>query len=370
MRLGLGLKEKKPDNLKILLAAFIVIGLLVLYIFVKKLLQKSEFNIIEKIDLSLNKEIDQNDISSYRDFIKKNQQYRKPVSKVGLLKQVKDAQRYLAAYPAGKTTEHLREKIISELNIGFLLNKLNKRELIVKVVDIQHRDGFTEHKLLFVDPQVGTFSVLLLAPNKKEKSYPAIVGLHGHSGSKESFRDVYLGKELAAAGFVVIMPSFRAIGYDEIETVISKELYRSGFTLMGLRIYETLLMIKYLSYKNVIDKIGIMGQSCGADVAYLVSIISQDLQALVYDMNPQQLNVCNEDIHCEIIPNLAYYSPQINNSATLKIPSLRFEYGGFYSQDNRRKVISFFNDKLKTRDSAYFKSGTVPIFVKKSTSQN
>jgi dienelactone hydrolase len=343
--LELGLKTKNSVVLRIILVTLLAIGFLALYIFAKGSPQRPELNVIEKTDLCSNIMVDQNDISSYGDFIKKNRRYRKPVSKSKLSRQIKDAEYYLEARPSGKTAKDLRKIIISALNIGFLLHNLNERELVVKVIAIQQYEGFTENKLLFEDPQVGTFSVLFLVPDKGKGSHPAIVGLHGHNSGNEKFRDDYFGKELAREGFVVIMPSFRAMVSNEIETAISEELYLNGFTLMGLRIYETLLIIKYLKYKNFVDKIGIMGHSGGSYVAYLASIISPDLQALVYDMYPEPLNMYNAQIHCETIPNLAYYSPQIKNSAILKIPSRKIKYG--YSRpDDRRKLTVFFKKRL------------------------
>lgn len=340
----------KTKNLIILgvLIVTLVIGFLILCVLEKELPKKSELNVIEETDLSLNIEIDQNDISSYRDFIKNNEQYRKLISEAELQNQIKGARDYLEAHPSGKTAEGLREKIIQELNIGFLLHGLNQRELVVTITAVRQYREYTEKELLFKDPQVGTFSVLLLIPNKEKESYPAIVGLHGHEGSNKVFRDMYFGKELARKGFVVIMPSFRAMGYDEIEMAVSQELYLNGFTLMGLRAYETLLLIKYLKYKNSVDehKIGIMGHSGGSDTAYLVSRISLDLQAGVYDMYSELLNLFpHGGIHCETIPGLAYYTPQVNDPSTLKIPSRKFEYG-YPNRNDRHAVINFFKEKL------------------------
>ena len=144
------------------------------------------------------------------------------------------------------------------------------------------------------------------------------------------------------------MPSFRAMGSDEIETTISRELYLNGFTLMGLRVYETLLLIKYLKYKEFIDeyKIGIMGHSGGSNTAYLVSRISPDLQAGVYDLYSDLLDLRDGNkIHCETIPNLAYYTTQINTPSTLKFPFRKFEYG-YRSQNAEQELISFFKEKL------------------------
>ncbi len=343
------MKAKKSVTLRVLLVTLFAIGLLVLCVFVKGSSQRPELNVIEKTDLAFNIEIDQNDTSFYKNFIKNNVRYQTPISKIELLKQIKDAQDYLETHPSGKITGDLRKRIITELNVGFLLHKLNQRKLVVTVAATHQYEGYTENELLFKDPQVGTFSVLFLVPNKEKRSHPAVVGLHGHGDSSKRFRDNYFGKELAKKGFIVIMPSFRAMFCDEIERVISEELYLSGFTLMGLRVYETLLTIKYLKHKNFVDKIGIMGHSGGSDTAYLVSIISPDLQALVYDMYPNQLNMCYERIHCETIPRLAYYGSQINDFATLKIPSRKFEYSeyGYSNPGDAQKVTTFFKEKLE-----------------------
>ncbi|MDO8602998.1 MAG: hypothetical protein Q7O04_04020 [Candidatus Omnitrophota bacterium] len=339
------MKTKNLVILRVLLFILLVVGFLALCVFVKRPFQEPEFNVTEKTDLSLDIKISQDDISSCRDFIKNNERYRKPISKAKFSKQINDAQGYLKAHPSGKIAKDLRKTIISELNIGFLLNKINQRELVVKVVTVQQREGFTENELLFKDPQVGTFSVLFLVPDKRKGSCSAIVGLHGHDGSNKMFKDEYFVEELAKKGFAVIMPSFRAMCCDRIEEAISEELYLSGFSFMGWRVYETYLVIKYLKSKKFINKIGIMGHSGGSDVAYLVSIINPNLQALVYDMYPLQLNIFKGVIHCETIPNLAYYSPQINNSATLKIPSLKIGYDCF-NQDELRKMTIFFKEKL------------------------
>jgi dienelactone hydrolase len=321
-----------------------LISLFLCYLFI---LQLTGFaNVIEKTDLSFNIEIKPKDISSYNDFIKKNKQYRKPISKAEFLKQVQDAKHYLEAYPSGKTTKDLRKKIISELNIGFLLHKLNKRELVVKVIATHQYEGFTEKELLFEDPQVGVFSVLCLVPDKMIDLHSAIICLHGHGDNGHLFRDGYFGKALAQEGFTVILPDFVVTDDLKIDSVVSEKLYLNGFSLMGLRVYETLLVIEYLKYKNLIGRIGIIGHSGGSDAAYLVSIISPDLQALVYDMYPRQLDLLEGKMfHCETIPSLAYYSPQINNVATLKIPSLKFLYG-YTGPEDRSKVVNFFKNRL------------------------
>jgi len=334
------------------LKSFVLILAIGIFLFggcTSQLRTKVQFNVIEMVAPSLNTNIDQNDTSSYEDFIVNNEQYRKPISKGEFLKQVKAAKDYLIVHPSGKVADNLKQQIISDLNIEFLLNKLDQRELVVKIVKTQQYEDFTEKTLLLEDPHVGAFFVLMLIPNKKVSAYPAIIGLHGHGDSNQIFKDNYFGKELAREGFVVIMPSFRAIRCDKTEIAISEKLYLNGFSLLGLRIYETLLMIKYLKHLDIVDKIGIMGHSVGGSIAYYTSIIDHNLKALAFEGIPDNvlLDSCEEDneFHCETVPELAYYNHQINNFKNLNIPLLIIKnaYGG---SNNLLTVIEFFKNNL------------------------
>lgn len=317
----------------------LVTGFLILYVFGKKSPGRPELNIIEKTNLTAG-----NINIPYKDFIKKNKRRQRTISEAKFLNQIRSAGRYLAVHPSGKFTEDLKEKIVQELGIGFLLEGINRRKLAVNTTATRKYGKYEERELIFTDPQVGSFSVLLLVPNKKKGPYPAIIGLHGHSGSGRGFRDYGFGKELASEGFVVIMPDFRAMCLDAVEEQISRELYLNGFTLMGLRTYETFLLIKYLKYKDLVNErgIGIMGHSGGSVVAYLASIISPDLRAVVYDMRPI---FRTRGIHCQTIPGLVYYAPQMNGPAALKIPSRKFKYA-YTGQDDEKDVIDFFKEKL------------------------
>lgn len=338
----------KTKNLIILaiLIIILIIGFLIFYSFKKESSEKSKLNVVEEIDLSLDSEIDQDDISDYKEFIEKNQQYAKPISWEEFKEQMAGAGTYLIHYPLGKTTRNLRKKIIEELNIGFLLEKINQTELKVTTVAVSQYEKHNEKKLLFTDPNIGTFSVLLMVPNKEQKKYSGIIGLHGHADNIESMRSGYHGKSLAEAGFVVILPSFRAMDCSKApEEIITRELVLNGFTLMGIRIYETSLLIKYLKYKDFINKIGIIGHSGGSDVAYLTSIINQDLQAIAFDFYPKPDSLCEGKIHCETIPGLAYYKQQINDPSTLKIPSKKFDYD-FDGENDREELINFFKENL------------------------
>ena len=338
------MKSKNLIIVSILLSILIIFFVFYFRPFKKESSNEVDLNVIEETNFDLDNKIDQNDISAYEEFIIKNQQHAKPISWVEFLNKLEKAGSELGFYPPGKTSKDLKKTIIEELNIGFLLSDLNQRELLVTITNIIQDENYIENELIFTDPNVGSFSVLLLIPNEKKDLYPAIIGLHGHAGNYNSLKDSYGGKELAQAGFVVIMPSFRAMDcLGHPEEIITQKLIKSGFTLMGIRIYETFLLEKYLKYKDFIDKIGIMGHSGGSDTAYLASIINTDFAALAFDFYPKPDSLCDGKIHCETLPGLAYYKQQINDPSTLKIPSKKFDYS---FPGDKQDLIQFFKENL------------------------
>jgi len=286
----------------------------------------------------------------YGDFTARNAAHSAPRTPAGFEKDLGLAADFLKKNPGGRHAPELKEKIIGELNIGFLLDGLDDRELKARTVYSRRRKGYTEKKVLLADPQVGELPVLVLVPERRQGNSPAVIGLHGHGDSPERFRDGFHGKELARAGFVVALPSFRAMDYPAVERAVSENLYYSGFTLMGLRVYEALLVIKYLKGEGAVaaGNIGIMGHSGGASAAILVSRLSRDLRAGVYDMKFPPLDTFDKDLksmHCETVPRLAYYGPQINDLATMPFAAREFEYG-YPSPEDRQELIGFFKENL------------------------
>lgn len=307
-------------------------------------------NIIEDVNFSERyAENPADDIEDYQQFIENNYEHSEPISSEELQKQFDEAQKFIWEHPEGMFSEDLRETIIDSLNIGFLLDGIDNRLLRVTTTDIREYESYTEKELIFKDPEVGDFSVLLLIPKTGNAPYPAVVGIHGHGDNKEIFKADFYGEDLVEEGYVVIMLSLRAMacGEGSSEEAISEQLLLNGFHLMGLRIYEANLLIRYLKSKDFVDneRIGIMGHSGGSDTSNLVSRVSSDIKAGVYDMDTSMLDFCGH-FHCETSAPLAYYVPQINDRSTLEIPYQVFEYGYHWGGD-REEVLGFFNNNLK-----------------------
>jgi len=240
----------------------------------------------------------------------------------------------------------LRDYIIEELGIAFLLEGLNQRELLVIETDEKTNSAYVEKLLLFQDEYVGDMEVILLVPPDTSSPHPAIVGLHGHGGDGDAFRDEYMGSMLAASGYVVIMPSFRAMDLEDEEPDVTLWLMRHGLTLMGIRVYETLLLLKYLRFLEMVDndRIGLLAHSGGNAVAALVVRISNSVAVRVVDYVSDYLNFYEGHAHCETIPGLYLVQHWINDESTAGIPMLRVPYE---FDPMRQHINAFFDEHLR-----------------------
>ncbi|MDP8216230.1 MAG: hypothetical protein P9L98_02765 [Candidatus Kaelpia imicola] len=239
----------------------------------------------------------------------------------------------------------LKDIIIDGLNIRFLLKDVDSRELRVTTISDKERDGYHERELLFEDQNVGTFFVTLLIPHEERDSYFAILGLPGHGTWNQDFIENYHAGDLARAGFIVIIPFMRAMMDWESDHAVSKHLLCNGFTLMGLRVYESLLTLKYLKYLEEVDsnKIGILAHSGGAAIANLLIYVTDDFKALLRDYNSNYLDIILEKLHCETIPSIFPFYMLINSKESTPIAILETPYG---FKVNREDIIVFFNQHL------------------------
>lgn len=284
---------------------------------------------------------------AYLDFVPRHIEHGRLISDSKLDRRLTEAG---AASPAGRTGLHgepLRQRIVDGLNIGFLLDGLERRELAVAILDESREAGVTRQKLLFWDPEVGSFEALLLLP-AGEALRPGIVGLHGHRDSDEVFARDYLARRLAESGFAVLMPRLRVHDCSRRENGIARVLLRHGFTLMGLRVYETLLMLKYLSAHPSVaaERIGILGHSGGSSTANLAVRISEGFAAHVVDYEVDYLNECGpRGIHCETVPALAPIAADINAFGSLPVAHLRVPYR-FEDETVRVRIVDFLRRHL------------------------
>jgi len=175
-----------------------------------------------------------------------------------------------------------------------------------------------------------------------------VLGLHGHRHDDERFVREYLGEQLAARGYVVLAPRFRAHDCSLTENRIARKLLRRGFTLMGLHVYEALLMVKYLDSIATVDgsRIGLLGHSGGSSIANVLVRVSDRFSALVIDHEVDFRNRCGLlGLHCETVPGMFPLSADLNDRSTLMIPWVKLPYG-YRSEEDRRAVFALFDRHL------------------------
>jgi len=219
--------------------------------------------------------------------------------------------------------DEVRNAIAEGLNIGFLLDGIDERELIVTQLEKQRFDDYTRRVFLFGDPYVGTFRVVMLAPDSYPNIGGCIIALHGHGGSADAILST-VGEELVSEGYLLIAPDMRAMRNWTLEQDITLHLKYWGFELMGIRVYEALLTYKYLRYLFCIDgfgadapKLGFIAHSGGTTVAALTRYLIDDAVALVHDHEVCVLNgegVADRLVtyYGESIPQLYSYSAYLN----------------------------------------------------------
>lgn len=348
----------------------LIFGLVFIFIIISEMIHNNKtINVIEKTNFSMAYNCEKKEcFKFYYEFPKNHEKYISKLSEDELMEQIKETKDYMDnIYSAGDSFRDLNQKelkdiIIEKLNIDFLLKDIDQRILIVTKISEIDQGDYIEKELIFEDEHIGKFPVLMLVPKIDHARFPAIIGLHGHGDSNYIFMDHYGGLAFVKEGFIVIMPLFRAmINYailsnDEEsneDVLISEELLLNGFTLMGLRVYETLLVIKYALYLDEIDnnKIGIMGHSGGSIVSNLVVRLTENIKAQVIDAESSYLDL-DPLPHCETIPSLAKYSYIINDRSSLSIPFLMVPYGpGCLSNITRNcpddEVINFFSENLR-----------------------
>jgi hypothetical protein len=226
----------------------------------------------------------------------------------------------------------LREEVIDGLGIGFLLADLPRRTLQVRVISEVDRGSYTEQELLLTDPWVGEFGALLLQPKVAERR-AALLAVHGHGDTKEVYRDEYHGAEHAPRGYTTLILGMRAMGSGPsaiTEHVITRELYRAGFSLMGMRVYESLLGLKFLRSLPTVDadKVALIGHSGGSSTGNLTVRVDPTIAGYVSDHQVAYAEwVAGINVyHCETVPSLFGYSEQLNDPADSPVPTLKVPY--------------------------------------------
>ena len=249
----------------------------------------------------------------------------------------------MASRAAAPAPGKLKDLIEKTLRWKTLVNFLEKGKPKVEILDESFQDGVIYRTLRIEDQLVGTFQALFLLPGKIAKPFPAILGLHGHGGSPDSFSELLMGHSLAKIGFAVLLPQLRAME-NRYEREIGRNLFLHGFHLMGLRIYEAALCLEILKSNPAIDtkRIGLLGHSGGSAIAHLLLKLRNEFKACVTDYD-SSLHFPWEEFCCEAVPELAPFAHIINDRTLFSCKALKAPY---HFSPNEKQILSFFKTSL------------------------
>ncbi|MCB9779222.1 MAG: hypothetical protein H6742_11715 [Alphaproteobacteria bacterium] len=190
--------------------------------------------------------------------------------------------------------------------------------VIERAADPVTRGGAVlEREIVFDDPAVGRFPARLLLPRDRP-SPPAVLFLGGHlpdrGGQIDDAIELRGGRELAAAGYAVLVPGFRAYSASVQEADAVVALRCAGLSLAGVHQHEAALALSLLDLLRADGTVGpgtaVVGHSGGAVHAVLLSAW-QDVDAVVVDavadrfLNVQRVGPEEVQIIDETVPELA-----------------------------------------------------------------
>lgn len=246
----------------------------------------------------------------------------------------------------------LRAAVRDAVGVAFLFDDLERRQLTVTTIALREAGPYRERRVVFSDPEVGEFEAVVLEPPGRDR-VAGIVGLHGHLDTPAVFAERYLGRELATAGYLVVVPQLRAmecLGPYGPELEISRLLLEQGFTLIGLRAYETALAAKYLRALPRVDpaRIGLLSHSGGSSTAEVVVWLSDRFAVQVIDYHQDWRNRCGffDTIHCETVPALFPLGSTLADDARAPLPRLRVDYG-FPAPETRARILDWLEATLR-----------------------
>jgi hypothetical protein len=285
--------------------------------------------------------------ADYLAFPEKAAQWRRPVSEADLEGSLQDiAAGKVEVLDGAVAPDELRNAILDNLNMRFLVEGMEGRALAVKIASDLDTGEYRETELLFEDPFVGTFKGILLRP-KRGGVFPGIVAVHGHGDVAAVYRDRYHGAEYPGRGYAILMLTMRAMNIDDDEHSVTMALLVEGFNLIALRAYETMLGISFMRCLSEVDpdRIGLIGHSGGSSTGNLVVRIDPRVQAYVSD---HQVNWYSsgegEPYHCETAPALYPWHKRINDFSTSQTPVLQVVYGYLSGMG---EIWRFFAEKLR-----------------------
>ena len=285
-------------------------------------------------------------IEGYLAFLEHAADHSKPVTEEELAAALDEAMQgtsvVLNSHPG---TSELQAALAEAANIRFLLEGLAERPLQVAVLSEEETEDGLLRRLLLTDPFVGSFEALLLLP-EGAGPHPAVVAHPGDSELAADFLRHRFGRLFPGRGMAILTVEPRANDGDRFENRATRRLLREGFTLAGLRVYETLLARKYLRWRAEIDgqRIGLLGHTEGSAVCNLAARLELGWAASVVDLTTVYASLKDDGMLLdESSPALFSWHQVVEDLQTTPSPSLLVEYDYAAGPE---PILGFFSKQL------------------------
>lgn len=182
-------------------------------------------------------------------------------------------------------------------------------DMRVTLLEKKEFDGYIRERIEFRTSEHLSMPVYVLTPKSVSGKLPTVLAVHGHGyGSREIVGLTADGAEdtgkpgihqhfalqLVKRGLKVFAPEIVGFGDRMLESdkqkglrsscnTLSRHLFMSGHTLAGLRVHETLQLLKLIHTNPDVDagQVGVMGFSGGGLIAAYASALDERVKATV-----------------------------------------------------------------------------------------
>jgi dienelactone hydrolase len=182
-----------------------------------------------------------------------------------------------SAKKAGVWQAELRSKLAVLMSMDDLIGEGKDIPLNQKEIRTENKGDYILKEIEFNSTPTRRIRVLLTCPLLSTGPWPAVVCMHGHSGTPGIVyekKSLYNGfaDELAKRNYVTIAP-----------VVSQHEVYEQGRTLMGERLWDCMRCVDYLYSCFSVDstRIGCAGLSLGGEMAMWLGAMDQRIVATV-----------------------------------------------------------------------------------------
>jgi dienelactone hydrolase len=187
--------------------------------------------------------------------------------------------RYAAGTPQQAIVwqKDLRSKLAGLLKMDDLISRKAPIPFQPKALSSESREHYVFEELEIASTPGRRMTIALTRPANRKGPFPAVVCVAGHGGThltcykpdKGYFR---MGHLLAESGYVTISTS-----------VSRHEVYESGRTLVGERLWDLMRCVDFLKSIEAVDpeRIGCAGKSLGGEMAMWLGAMDERVQATV-----------------------------------------------------------------------------------------